>query len=485
MSDTPSIRHGRVLIVEDDFDLRGFVARGLEALGYQTMSTETADEALVLIARDAPEVVITDLRLGPSIDGLELCKRALELSPHLPFIVMTGYGNMETAIGAIRAGAYDFINKPIDFVKLDLILTRALKHRRLLDEVSLLREQDGADRGTFGMIGESPPMRRMFDMIHRLRESDATVLISGESGTGKELVARALHSSNARASGPFVAINCAAVPAPLLESELFGHVRGAFTDARRARDGLLTRANGGTILLDEIGEFPLEVQPKLLRALQERRVRPVGSNREIPIDVRVLAATNRDLESMVEQQLFREDLYYRINVIELRVPPLRARGRDVLTLAQHMIDEMRAREGKAVRGLSAAAAACIVRYSWPGNVRELENAIERAFALARYDEIDVMNLPTRMRTTPKANEPTSPTPAEPWSLDAAERRHIEETLYMVAGNKTRAAELLGISRRALYRKLERFGIKTVGGLHVVTPARGVPTYKPSGDASDA
>ncbi len=470
MSDDTDQRKGRVLIIEDDALVRAYIERGLLGRGYRVTATAAPQQAIELVALEDPDVVLTDLRLG-SESGLDLCARLLELNARLPVVIMTGYGNMETAIAAIRAGAYDFINKPIDLVPLDLVLERALRQRRLLDEVHRLRSRStDADGRNLGMVGESPPMLRLFDMIHRLHDSDATVLISGESGTGKELVARALHQTSARRARPFVAVNCAALPSQLLESELFGHARGAFTDARRARHGLLAQADGGTILLDEIAEIPIEMQPKLLRALQERRVRPLGSNEEVSINVRVLAATNRDLEAMVEEQTFREDLYYRVNVVQLRVPPLRARGRGILTLAQHFIDKIRARDGKDVRRLSAGAGELIMQYDWPGNVRELENSIERAFALARTGEIMIEDLPDRLRTFKRVEERTDPAArGDGETIEELERHHIEQTLIAAGGNKTQAAEMLGISRRSLYRKLSRYGIATGGSRRPSTP----------------
>ncbi len=449
---------GRVLVVDDDESMRDMLQQGLGGLGHTVSTCATGSEALEHIAKDDPEVLLTDLRLRAE-SGLDVCQRAMERSPELPVIVMTGFGSMESAIAAIRAGAYDFVTKPVELTTLNMILHRAIRQRRLLDEIKRLRA-DGRSSFDTKMIGESRAIRKVFDMIERLRESDATVLISGESGTGKELVARALHASSVHRDGPFIAVNCAAVPAELLESELFGHVRGAFTDARRARDGLFVRANGGTLLLDEIGEMPLEMQPKLLRALQERRVRPVGGNREVAFDVRLLAATNRDLESMVEEREFREDLFYRVNVVQLQVPPLRARGTDILRLAQHFVDMYRERDRKEVQSLSPAAAKCLIEYDWPGNVRELENAIECAVALARYNELSVDDLPEKIRSRKRRKhlEPHQES-AEIESLETVERHHIERVLQAVEGNKTQASERLGISRRTLYRKLERFGLE--------------------------
>lgn len=431
--------------------------QGLSAMGHTVSACASLGETLERIVQDDPEVLLTDLRLrGES--GLDVCQRAMERSPELPVVVMTGFGTMESAIAAIRAGAYDFVTKPVELTALSMILNRAIHQRRLLDEIKRLRAGQRRS-GDTKLIGESRVIRKVVSMIDRLRESDATVLISGESGTGKELVARALHATSVHRNGPFVAVNCAAMPAELLESELFGHVRGAFTGARQAREGLFVQANGGTLLLDEIGEMPLEMQPKLLRALQERKVRPVGSNREVGFDVRLLAATNRDLESMVEEREFREDLFYRVNVVHLKVPPLRARGTDILRLAQHFLDMYRERDGKDVRSLSPAAAKCLLEYDWPGNVRELENAIECAVALACYNELSVDDLPENVRAS-KRRRPHEPAAESETieSLETIERRHIERVLQKVQGNKTQASELLGISRRTLYRKLERYGL---------------------------
>ncbi|MCA1665793.1 MAG: sigma-54 dependent transcriptional regulator, partial [Myxococcales bacterium] len=310
--------------------------------------------------------------------------------------LITAFGSLDTAVAAIRAGAYDFIAKPFEIDVLTLTLERAVQHKRLREEVKRLRAVVAQGRSGTPALGESPAMRRLEELIARVADSDASVLISGESGTGKEVVARALHARGHRARGPFVALNCAAVPEALLESELFGHVRGAFTDARSDRAGLFVQASGGTILLDEIGEMPLGLQPKILRALQERVVRPVGGAVEVPFDARIVAATNRDLETMVEEGRFRDDLYFRVNVIQLDIPPLRARGNDILLLAQQFLDVYAARAKKSVGALTPEVAQRLLAYSWPGNVRELSNCMERAVALARFDRITVDDLPERV-----------------------------------------------------------------------------------------
>ena len=338
------------------------------------------------------------------------------------------------------------------------MVARAVQHGQLRQEVKRLRRAV-VDTQRFGrLLGESPAMKRVFDLVARVADSDASVLIMGESGTGKELIARALHDQSARRAGPFLAVNCAAMPPALLESELFGHVRGAFTDAKSARTGLFAQASGGTLFLDEIGELPLEMQPKLLRALQERTVRPVGGNEEIAFDARIVTATNRDLEVEVEEKRFREDLYYRINVVRVDAPALRERGGDVLLLAQHFVERFAARSGKAVRGIHAGAAERLVAYDWPGNVRELENCMERAVALLRFDEVTVDDLPEKIRQY-RADRLIFAVDelGEVVTIAELERRYIHRVLTLVGGNKSRAADLLGLDRRTLYRRLDRYG----------------------------
>jgi DNA-binding NtrC family response regulator len=364
---------------------------------------------------------------------------------------------MKSAIAAIRVGAYDFLNKPLEMETLIHAVNRAVQHRRLRDEVSRLTEEVKEARTFEGLVGKSIAMRRVYDLVHRVSVTDSSVLLTGESGTGKELVARALHGESPRAERPFIALNCAAVPTNLLESELFGHVRGAFTDAKTSRRGLFERADGGTVLLDEIGELPLEMQPKLLRVLQERKLRPVGGGTEISFDARILAATNRDLETEVEEGRFREDLYYRLNVVEIHVPPLRTRGNDILLLAQHFVTRLAGQMDKAVEGLSSEAAQKLLDYDWPGNVRELENAMERAVALTRFTRITVEDLPERVRSYESTRiTPIDVDAEQVLTIQELEKRYIERVLRAVDGNKTRAARLLGLDRRTLYRKLERY-----------------------------
>ena len=449
---------GHVLIVDDEQETCDLLEMALVRHGFKVTTSTNAQRALELVATQDFDVVLTDLSM-PEMSGLDLCERVLGTRPNMPVVVITGQGSLETAIGAIRVGAYDFITKPVDPKLLFLSVSRAIQHRHLQDEVKRLREAvaEGGEADTH-IVGHSGAMRRVYELIGRVGESDASVLIHGETGTGKELIARAIHMRSRRKDGPFVAINCAAVPHSLIESELFGHARGAFTDAKAERKGLFVQANGGTLFLDEIGELPIDMQPKLLRALQERKVRPVGANLEIAFDSRILTATNRNLEDEVYEKRFREDLYYRINVVKIDVPPLRERGGDVLHLAQFFLKQFAQRNDKSALELSTTGAEKLMAYNWPGNVRELENCMEHAVALARFDQITVEDLPEKIRAyraerfVVAANDPT-----EIVTMDELERRYILRVLSLVGGNKSRAAQVLGFDRRTLYRKLERYG----------------------------
>jgi len=447
----------RILVIDDDQSMCELLQESLERSGWQVEWRTRGDEGLELVREKDFDVVITDVNLE-NMSGHDLCRMLTENRPDTPVIVITAYGNMSSAIAAIRAGAYDFINKPIDMAQLAHVIDRAVQHRHLREEVKrLTSEASRSGRGVGSLTGESRAMRKVYDLIRRVADTDTTVLLSGESGTGKELVARALHTESARANQPFVAINCAAVPASLLESELFGHMKGAFTDAKNTRKGLLEQASGGTLLLDEIGEMPLEMQPKLLRVLQERQVRPVGGNAVVPVDCRIIAATNRDLESEVEEQRFREDLYYRLNVVQIHIPPLRARGNDVLVLAQHFVRKFAERMGKGVTGISSEAAKKLLDYDWPGNVRQLENSMERAVTLTRFEQITVEDLPERISRYEGSRVTLGDIDSEHMlTLEELEKRYIERVLKAAQGNKTQAAKLLGVDRRTLYRKLERY-----------------------------
>jgi two-component system response regulator HydG len=448
----------QVVVVDDDRAMCELLELGLGKRGFDVHPTTDPRKVLDLLQQGSVEAVVTDLNM-PGKSGIELTRQVVGNRPDLPVIVITAFGSMESAIEAMRAGAYDFVTKPLEVDALAIVLQRAIQHRALREEVKLLRQAAAAAQARAPLVGDSQPMRQVFELIDRVAEADVSILILGESGTGKELAARSIHARSARKSQPFVAVNCASLPEALLESELFGHTRGAFTDARSPRRGLFQQAQGGTLFLDEIGDLPLSLQPRLLRALQERRVRPVGSDTEVEIDVRVLAATNQDLDQAVADKQFRSDLFYRLNVVQLCLPPLRTRGNDVLLLAQHFLDQAAARQGKRVQRLSPQAAERLLSYTWPGNVRELQNCIERAVALTAYDQVGVDDLPERVRDhRPSPILLASDHPSELVSMDEIERRYILRVLDVVGGNKTLAAQILGFDRRTLYRKLERYGV---------------------------
>ena len=458
---------GHVLVVDDDRSFTELIELALKKRGYTTRSFASAEDALRALEREEADVVVTDINLT-GMSGTELCREVTARRADVPVILVTAFGSMESAVAALRAGAYDFITKPLEIDTLALTLHRAVQHHALRREVARLRKVVNDTQRYGQLLGQSDAMRSVFQLLDRVAASESTVLVTGESGTGKELVARALHQASARKDKPFVPVNCSALPELLLESELFGHVKGAFTDAREARPGLFLQANGGTLFLDEIGELPLALQPKLLRVLQERTVRAVGADQETPLDVRLVAATNRKLEDLVAERRFREDLFYRLNVIHLELPPLRSRGTDVLMLAQSFLETFSARAAKKVSGLAPEVSERMLAYPWPGNVRELQNCIERAVALSQGSRIGLEDLPERVLSTPRADTPartaslTAETlPAEAagdlLSMEEVERRYIHRVLQVVKGNKSQAAQLLGFDRKTLYRKLERYG----------------------------
>lgn len=448
--------NGKVLIVDDESAMCDMIAKHLKIRDYE-FETCTSPKTAVDQIRDGDfDVVLSDLNM-PGLTGIELCKLAAESRPDIPFIVMTAFGSLETAVDAIRAGAFDFVTKPIEMDLLVISLERAIRHRHLNAQIERLKNDVKIATGFGQIVGQSPVMVKLYDQLARVTDTETSILICGESGTGKELVARSIHESSRRRDKPFVAVNCGALPEALIESELFGHAKGAFTDAKTDRKGLFQEANGGTLFLDEIGELPTAMQVKLLRALEERKARRVGGNQETSFDVRVLSATNLDLETAIEEGTFREDLYYRINVIQLNLPPLRARGTDVLELAQLFLKRFAERAGKEINGIAENAAAKLMSFAWPGNVRELRNVIERAVALARYDTITIEDLPEKIleyrddRLTLGSTDPEELT-----SLDDVERRYILHVLKTVGNNKTQAAQVLGLDRTTLYRKLAQY-----------------------------
>ncbi len=457
----------RVLIVEDDAAHAEALREALEGEGLEVEVAHDADSGLDRLRARPFQVVLTDLRLGPR-DGLELLREARRLDPELSVFLITGHGSLETAVQAMREGAADYLAKPVNLVELRTRVARELEKRRLAEDNRELRAALDDRFGLEGLIGNSPAMLVILNTIRQVGPTDATVLLLGESGTGKEMVARAIHRLSPRSSRRFVAINCAALTETLIESELFGHVKGAFTGAQGAKQGKFEYAQGGTLFLDEIGDMPQPTQAKLLRVLEERTVTPVGSNEERPVDVRIIAATNRDLLQRVREGSFREDLYYRLAVVTLDLPPLRERMEDLPLLAKHFVEECGRRHRKEVRGLSEEVLSLFRAYPWPGNVRELRNAIESMVVLDRDGELGADDLPPQLRgLLPRSREEGAGPAAEAPAVDPVralvgktlaevEKELILATLEKVGGNRQKAARMLKIGERTLYRKLKEY-----------------------------
>ncbi len=452
-----------VILVVDDDEAHGHMLRMmLNSWGYTVHAADDGDTALAMVQEQSFDAVLTDVRMA-RMNGIEALKRILEYNPALPVILMTAYSSVETAVEALRIGAYDYLIKPLDFDALQNTLARALEHSRLSVENRELRRQLTESSEVPGILGRSKAVEDMRHMITTVAPSEATVLIAGPSGTGKELVAKAIHQGSSRAQKQLVTVNCAALAENLLESELFGHEKGAFTGADKKREGRFMQAHEGTLFLDEIGEMPLLLQAKLLRALQEGEVQRVGSDTPIKVDVRIIAATNRDLLEEVKARNFREDLYFRLNVITIDVPSLRARREDIPLLAAHFLERFSQRNRKSIKGFSTQALDAMMRYSWPGNVRELENAVERAVIMCLGENITEKELPLTLSTPSLEDETIMEGEATfslaGLSLDAVERKAIEQTLEDVDANKSEAARRLGITRATLQNKLKKYGFE--------------------------
>jgi DNA-binding NtrC family response regulator len=461
---------GRILIVDDEANARAALSEILREEGYETETAADGFKALGKIGSFAPDLILTDLKM-PGLDGIGLLKEARAASPSTVVVVMTAFGTIDSAVEAIKAGAENYLTKPLDPVTLVAVVERAMEKSRLLEETALLRERL-RERNAFGhIIGEHPSMKALLDTVAQVGVSRSSVLIVGESGTGKELIAAALHRSSPRAPNPFVRLNCAALAESLLESELFGHERGAFTGAIGRREGRFRQADGGTLFLDEVSEIPLATQVKLLRFLQEREFERVGGNETLKVDVRILAATNVDLEERVRRGLFREDLFYRLNVIRLEIPSLRQRRSDVPLLAAFFLKRYSQENGKALVGFTEDALQRLMNYAWPGNVRELEHAIERGVVLARTDRVEADNLPPALAPSPAqrgARDSGDTRPPVPGSTIADLERHaILETLKAMSGSTSKAARILGISPRKIQYKLHEYG--RAGGVAAPQP----------------
>jgi DNA-binding NtrC family response regulator len=453
----------RLLVVDDDAESCAVVAEALRAEGYRVETALDGSAALALATAQPFDVVIADIRM-PDVDGLTLLQQLRRLAPETSVILMTAFGTAEAALQAIRDGAYDYVSKPLRLEEVLLTIRRALEQRRLAREAPGSADSLSEAAGLRHIVGASPRMIEVFKLIARVAPTRSPVLITGESGTGKEVVARALHDHGGRAAAPFVAVNCAGLAEGLLESELFGHVRGAYTGAVQARRGLFEAADGGTIFLDEIGDVSPNLQAKLLRVLGEGEIRPVGGNETSRVDVRIIAATNKDLPAEVRQGRFREDLFYRLHVVTLHLPPLRERAEDIPALAHHFLRKYAEENKKEIRGFAPEALRLLEAHPWPGNVRELEHAVERAVAVSHHAQILPEDLPEHL--APAAAAPLAALGLDPLqlvTLDELTRRYVSRVLAAAGGNKTRAAAILGVDRRTLYRMLERYRLDTPEG----------------------
>ena len=451
--------HARILVVDDEEQMRDLLAKVLERNGYQVDVVSDGAAALAALEREPVELVLTDVRM-PGLDGMEALRAIKEMAPEIVVIIMTAFGSIDQAVQAVKDGAYDYINKPFKIDEMLLTIQKALEDRRLRQEVTTLRQEVRTRYQFANLIGKSRAMREVFGLIEQVAASRSTVMVYGKSGTGKELVAKAVHFNSPRATRPFVAVNCAAIPAELLESELFGHEKGAFTGAIATKVGKFELATGGSLFLDEVGSMRLDLQAKILRALQEREIERVGGTRTIKIDVRVIAATNRDLRRAAEEGSFREDLYYRLNVVPITLPPLRLRRDDIPLLMEHFIAKYNQEFNRKVKAFSAGATAALYQYDWPGNVRELENVIERAVALAQSETISLRELPLEISIL--GHTVIEDIQKAGLSLREArshfERQYILSILEKVMWSQVEASRILGLHRNTLAWKLQKLGI---------------------------
>jgi DNA-binding NtrC family response regulator len=462
------LRKSHVLVVDDEELYRRSLARILTRVGHEITEARDGSEAIAVASAQHVDLVLADIRM-PGINGLELVRQLHEIHPDLPCIVMTGFGGPEQSIEALRAGAFWYLEKPFDQGQLDAVrklVEQAIEHGRLKTENRQLQRELRSRYRFENVIGTSPALRSVLELVSKVADTDSTVLITGESGTGKELIARAIHYNSRRAERRMVTVNCGAIPGELLEAELFGHMRGAFTNAFQQREGRFALADGGTIFLDEIGDMSPDLQVKMLRVLQDRTFEPVGSSKSMTVDVRVVAATNQDLERAIREGRFREDLYYRLNVIPIEVPPLRERRDDVPLLVQYFLDVMHQQKGTRVDSISDEAMALLCRHAWPGNVRELENLIERLSVLRGEGEIRVEDLPAAFREARHAAAPSVPRIPEQGIdfrevVDRYEGELIRQALAQTGGNKNRAAQLLGLNRTTLLEKIKKKALEPI------------------------
>ncbi len=456
---------GRILVVDDDQEMRSLLQDYLTKEGYETLTSASAYEAIELLAPHGSlgadktqgdiDLIVSDIKM-PQVDGLEFTSRLQTLRPEIPVMLITAFGSIETAIEAMKRGAFHYIVKPFKLAEMGVNVNRAMEHRKLQRDNTALRDEVKKSWNMGNVIGKSAAMKSVFDLVSRVSQATANVLVTGESGTGKEMVARAIHQQGPRAAKPFIAINCTAIPETLLESELFGHAKGSFTGAVNKKRGLFEEAEGGTLFLDEIGDMDVLLQSKLLRVIQEKKVRAVGDNVDKPVDVRIIAATHKDLKAAIKDGRFREDLYYRLSVIPIVIPPLRHRQEDIPILAEYFLKKYSATNNSTVRGFTKRAVSKLMGLKWEGNVRELENVIERAVVLSQGTLIDEVDVPTPETSNAEAffGSATGDFP----TIEQLERRYIELIMEKTGGRKDKASQILGINRRTLYRKEREYGL---------------------------
>ncbi len=462
------MRPYRIMIIDDEIEICNILKEFLEGLGYDVVATQSPIEGLRMISQDVVDVLILDLNM-PEMSGLEVLKKVKLLHPDISVIVLTGFPSIDTAVKSMKMGAYDYLIKPIDFQRLEVVLDKVFEQMLMKRRLDVLEKKVKGEYLFEGMVGQSISMLNVFHMIKQIAPYSTNVLITGETGTGKEMVAHAIHNLSPRKNKPFVVINCASLVDSLLESELFGHVKGAFTGAVKDKPGLFEVANEGTIFLDEIGDLPLNLQAKLLRVLEYREIQRIGDTKTRKVNVRIIAATNADLKSLVEEEKYRKDLFFRLNSFRIHIPPLRERIEDIPLLCNHFINQLNKELKKDIKGVTQDVLELFMRLPWEGNVRELKNVIERAYIMAKGDFIEIGDIPLEYREYKKDNEEIEITGKNskidnmiedetPTTLQELEKRYIAKVLKMTSGNRSKAAKILGLSRRSLYRKLKKYGL---------------------------
>ncbi len=450
--------HEKILIIDDDENMCRMIQDYFKRKNYDIDWELDPDKAFQSIMNNDYKLILLDIQI-PLMDGIQLCEKIVSNRPGIPVIIITAFGNFENAVRALRSGAYNFLTKPVDLTYLEISIKKALEYYELKEQIKILSTKLEKIEIRDNIIGESTAMKKIYDLIGKIAKTETAILITGESGTGKELIAKTIHQNSNRKNELFITLNTSTLPENLLESELFGYKKGSFTDAKEDREGIFIQSDKGTIFLDEIGDMPINLQPKLLRVLEEKKVRPIGSGKEITVDVRIISATNQDIEKLMKDGKFREDLFYRLNVIKIEIPPLRERGNDILNLSQYFINQFSHKFNKEVKGLLSKTAEKLLYYNWPGNVRELRNTIERAVALTKFDNLTLEDLPENIKDYKSQNKLNHIHNEEFITLDELEKRHITDVLKSCKNNYSKVSRILGIDRTTLYRKIKQYKLE--------------------------